>query len=600
MKDKIKDKLLNLLRIIKFFYGRYPKLTLLRDLLFAVVTVAEMLSITVAGKFLDSTVVYIEQTEIFEFMEYFNTDSFYFLSMGLVLWFALNIGSKVRQNLYEKMYDLLWADTESEILKKISNSNLQDIERPDVQKHLDFIPAYSIDNMMHSYNAFSEIISQIVRFTTAFLILHATLGWSVAILVVFVLPEVLLSHFNRKKINLYNENQVDRLKYVNSVNALGQDISKFPELRVDGTYDYLRRSRRKENMAYLDGLFERRKHFWIDKVFGSVFDQLFKYFYILYVLAYAVANKLSIGSFSALFNYVDTVYDSAFRILDTISQLDARLSYTSKYFDFINMKGFGDEHHGTRRLPEGTPSLEFQNLDFSYPDEPEKKILENINLKIEPGEKVVFFGGDGSGKSSMIKILSGLYEIVAGDYVIGDYSIRELNRGELKKKISVTFQNFVNYNFSIRDNITIGSNKKNIDRKLYERVIRSVGLRKYLKKQGIDDSEILGKAMDGKELSPGYWQRLAIARMLYRNRGIFIMDEPFTFIDGPSREKIIKNIMKFIGKKRTLIYITRNLEDLDMFDRIYYFKRGHIVEAGDWKELMKKKGNLYKQVQEIV
>ena len=117
-----------------------------------------------------------------------------------------------------------------------------------------------------------------------------------------------------------------------------------------------------------------------------------------------------------------------------------------------------------------------------------------------------------------------------------------------------------------------------------------------MKQEGIDDSLVLGKYLDGKELSPGYWQRLAIARTLYRNRDIFILDEPFTFIDSQSRDRIIRGILKFAGPDRTVILITRDTDLLDLFDRVYMLERGHIVERGTWKELVKKKGRVYKEM----
>jgi len=101
------------------------------------------------------------------------------------------------------------------------------------------------------------------------------------------------------------------------------------------------------------------------------------------------------------------------------------------------------------------------------------------------------------------------------------------------------------------------------------------------------------------DLSPGYWQRLAIARMLYRNKNIFIMDEPFTFIDSISASEILKGIFEFLGKERSLIFITRSTENLKMFDRIYYFEDGKIVEEGTWRSLMKRKGKLYHEVSSL-
>ena len=199
----------------------------------------------------------------------------------------------------------------------------------------------------------------------------------------------------------------------------------------------------------------------------------------------------------------------------------------------------------------------------------------------------------------MVKILTGLYQIQTGDYLVDGISVRELDRGELKKKISVTFQDFINYNFSVKENVVISGERKNVDKALYDNVSKVSQITDFLKKEKIGDTHILGKTFPGgKELSPGYWQRLAISRMLYRNRKIFVMDESFTFIDSESKEIILNNIMDFIGPERTLIYITRSVEDLDLFDKIYFFENGKVVESGNYKELMKNKKKFFKIAKE--
>ena len=584
-------------QVIKFFYGRYTKEVLIRDVLFVVVTISEMVGITIAGKFLDATVKVIQESNGFSIDEYIATESFFFLCISLLLWIFVAIGNKVRIYLSNNIADKVWKDTNLEILEKVSTSNLQDIEKPILQNLIEYIPNYSIPNLIFSYESFSTIVYQLARGITALVILYSHLGWSVLILVVLVLPEVLLCHFNRKLIQIYNDKQMSVLKLTNYIYyTLGMDIRNFNELRVDNTYDFLKKKFTSAKDEYLKGLFFKRKHFTIDEVFGSVTGQLFKYAYVVYLLAYTIKNKLSIGNFSALFNYVEVVYNSSFHVFNTLALLDNYLSYSSKYFDFVNHQGFGDEKPGSMKLLRKTPDLEFLKLDFAYPDQPEKKILENISFKIEAGQKVAFFGGDGSGKSSLIKLFAGLYEITSGDYLIGSYSIRELERSQLKRKISVTFQNFVNYSFSIRENITLTGEKKKVDRELYNKVIKICEIDKLIRRENITDTLKLGKYLDGKELSPGYWQRLAIARMLYRNRDIFILDEPFTFIDGPSRDRIMRGILKFAGPKRTVILISRDTDLLDMFDRIYVLERGHITEKGDWKELLKKRGKFYKEV----
>jgi ABC-type multidrug transport system fused ATPase/permease subunit len=148
---------------------------------------------------------------------------------------------------------------------------------------------------------------------------------------------------------------------------------------------------------------------------------------------------------------------------------------------------------------------------------------------------VAFVGNSGSGKTSLVKILCGLFAITAGDYVVGGYSVRELARGELKNRVSVLFQDFVRYNFTLKRNIVLSRERKKVNQTLYEKAKKISEVDVFLEKENMSEEQVLGKFLGTRELSPGHWQRLAIARMIYRNRDIMIMDEPFTFIDGPSR-----------------------------------------------------------------
>src|SRR5690606_32640506 len=120
-----------------------------------------------------------------------------------------------------------------------------------------------------------------------------------------------------------------------------------------------------------------------------------------------------------------------------------------------------------------------------------------------------------------------------------------------------------------KENITLSGEKKSINLDLYNKVKEISGVDQFMKKEKLLDEQKLGKYFtDGIEISPGYWQRIAIARMLYRNRQIFIMDEPFTYIDGPSRVEIIDGVLDFIGEDRTLIYISQNTDHLKKFDKV--------------------------------
>jgi ABC-type multidrug transport system fused ATPase/permease subunit len=599
MNEKFKEKFKTLIKVISFFYGKYTVWVLLRDILFFAITVAEMFNIAVMGKFIDSTAKLLNSglTE-FEIANYIQSESFFYLMMYLLLWIVLNIGNKIRANIYENMYEKVWSDCRYEMVEKVSKSNLQDIMDTKFQDLVAYIPAFSIDNLLLSYLGFSDILSQSIRLISALAIMFVDLRYSIFFLILFVLPEVVVGYIQRRRIRKYNAEKVDNLKLSNYLTTLALDNTYFSELRVDGTFKHIKETLQDGIDDYQKGLFTRKKHFYIDVIATSVFGQVLKYLYIIYLVGYSIIKKLTIGTFTALFNYTDVVYSSAFHMLNTIAIMSDRLSYADEFFQLMEWRGFGDIHHGHSELPKGALELEMLKLDFAYPDQPQRKVLENVNLEIKPGEKIVFYGGDSSGKSSLVKLLTGMYEIISGDYMIGGLSIRELKRGELKSRISVVFQNFINYSFSLEKNITIGLERTNVDRELFNRVLKITGLDKLVAREDITKKTRLGKYFaDGVELSPGYWQRIAIARMLYRNKDIFIMDEPFTFIDSKSKTKMIEDIIDFVGDDRILIYITRSTEDLDKFDRVYYFDKGHLVESGPWKELMSRKGKTYRKVQ---
>ena len=598
MNQKLRTKFSVLKKVVKFFYGRYTFWVLLRDILFIAITAAEMFSISIMGDFLDATAELLTSgASEFSLTDYITTDSFFYLMLMLLLWMIVNIGSKVRDNVHHNIEDKMWADCNFEIMKKVSNSNLQDVMDQNFQDLVAYVPTHSINNLMLSYLAFSDIVSQFIRLVSAVVILFVDLRWSILFLVLFVLPEVIIGHIQRKKIRNYNEKNVDNLKLIRYIFNLSLDNRFFGELRVDNTYRKLKEMFKKENEKYQKGLFYHRKHFYIDVIATSVFGQVFKYGYVIYLIGYSIAKQITIGAFSALFNYVRVVYSSAFHVLNTIAILSNRLAYTEDFFELIDWEGFGDASYGSKKIPNGSVDLMIDDLDFAYPDEPNRLVLKDITLEIKNGEKVAFYGGDSSGKSSLVKILTGMFAIHQGDYLINGISVKDLRRKELKSRISVVFQDFVNYNLTLEENITIGLARKNVDRKLLKEVLKITELDKFLKENNLDEECILGRNyVDGLELSPGYWQRVAIARMLYRNKDVFIMDEPFTFIDTGSKHKILKGVFDFMSKEQTLIYITRSAEELEAFDKIFYFDNGRLKEEGSWKELMKKRGEFYKSV----
>lgn len=592
--QKFSKKFSTLRKVLSFVYGKHAIIAVFRDFLFIVSTAAEIYSITVLGKFIDSTTQILINWDSFNLKDYITTDSFKFLILIFLLWTIVQVCSQIRSYLYTTIYEKVWSSSQAMMISKVASSNLQDVERKEFQDDLTFSPAFSIPRIIDVYDNFSIILSNSVRFISAIVIISQSMGLSSLFILLFVLPEALVIHSRRKKIREYQDNEVGKLKFLGYIQNLALTISNFLELRVNNIYSFLRRRYEEEYNEYLGGYFKNQYSFYKHKATFGILTQLFKYLYIIYVLAISVTKKLSFGTFKALYDYVDVANTSIFNVVNSISLISTNLGYIDRFFDLIEYQGFGDEYHGKERLRKGTPKLEFKNLNFAYPDDPDVRILKNLNIVVNPGEKIAFFGGDGSGKSTTVKILTGLYGVNDGEYMLDGISTKELDRGQLKKRIAVVLQDFINYHFSLKENVVISGQRKNVNAPLYDDVIKITGVEKFMKEIHIDHSALLGKTFpSGRDLSPGYWQRLAISRMLYRNKDIYIMDEPFTYIDDMSAERILDGIMRFLGDDRSMIYITRSTNFLDKFDRIYYLDKGKIVEFGSWNELMKKKGKLY-------
>lgn len=592
---KIGKNLSILKKVLHFIYSKYTYQALIRDTLCILSSFSEIASIKYLGNFIDSTVKLLRDWGNFVLEDFFLTDSFKFLMMLLILWIVSRICVQLRAYFYVVIQERILKDSKEMMINKIAMSNMEDVEKVDYQDLVTYIPSFSIGRMIEIYDNSSIIFSNIIRLLGAVLILLGTIGYSVWFIILFVLPEIASVHFRRNKIKEYRDESVGKLKYLNYIENLCFTISNFLELRVNNIYKFLKRRYNEEYSEYLKDFEYTQKNFYLDQLAFSILGQALKFGYVVYVLMISVVKRISFGTFKALYDYVDISYQSIFNIFNSVSILTVNLGYIEKFFDLIEYEGFGDVYHGKKKLSKTeVPVLEMKDLSFSYPDDPECMILKKLNIIIKPGEKIAIIGGDGAGKSSVVKILTGLYTVSSGNYSLGNILTKELDRGELKSNLSVIFQDYINYNFSVKENIVISGQRKNIDNKLYKRVSDVIELGEMKKRMDVDDNSVLGKVFpSGKDLSPGYWQRLAIARMLYRDRNISIMDEPFTYIDEVSAGRILDNIFKFLGNDKSLVYITRNSRFLERFDKVYYLERGRVVESGSWKELMKKKGRVY-------
>ncbi len=228
--------------------------------------------------------------------------------------------------------------------------------------------------------------------------------------------------------------------------------------------------------------------------------------------------------------------------------------------------------------------IQFIDVSFKYPKS-NSFALKNINLTINKGEDIAIVGHNGAGKTTLIKLLFRFYDLTSGRILIDGHDLKKINLNNWYDHMSVLFQDFGKYNFTLKENIKMGGiYKKNLNN-VKDYLIQAQGSDIIKMKRGLNQT--LGNWFeDGQDLSIGQWQKVAIARALYRNAPLLVLDEPTSNIDPQSEFKIFNNI-KSTYKNKSLIFISHRFSTVRMADRIYVLEKGHLVEEGTHEKLIK-------------
>ncbi|NGZ13493.1 cysteine/glutathione ABC transporter ATP-binding protein/permease CydC [Vibrio aestuarianus] len=239
----------------------------------------------------------------------------------------------------------------------------------------------------------------------------------------------------------------------------------------------------------------------------------------------------------------------------------------------------------------GQFDIEFSNLNFHYPDG-DQRVLNNVNLHIPAGHRVAIVGQTGSGKSTLMQLLSRYWDPQQGEIVIAGTPLKNWNESDLRKTISVVSQRVDVLNGTLRDNLAMADPTANDEQLAH--ALTQVGLTKLLEDQGLD--AWLGEG--GRQLSGGEKRRIGIARAFLHNGSILLLDEPTEGLDKQTEQQITALFKKHFANK-TVIFITHRLVELESMDAICLIEQGEIVEYGSHQALLAQQGRYYQLNQSL-
>lgn len=310
---------------------------------------------------------------------------------------------------------------------------------------------------------------------------------------------------------------------------------------------------------------------------------------ICLALFLAARGTVSIGVFGACLAAIRSVQTQMRYFLSEIGALPRLVSFAKDYYAFLDLP---EDSSGELPFPGMKNEIKLENIYFSYPNAKEPA-LKGVNLTIRKGEKLALIGENGCGKTTLTKLLLGVYPASGGSVTIDGVPLASIHKDEFWKKVSIVSQDFVTYKLTLRENVGISDPERMGDDGEIRRALEQAALPQLAE---LSPDTQMGRDFDGLELSGGQWQKLAIARGLFRDSEIIVLDEPTSALDPKIESEILTEFME-LAKDRTAVIISHRVGLCRAASRVAVMKDGRIAETGSHEELLKSR-SLYRQMWE--
>jgi ABC-type multidrug transport system fused ATPase/permease subunit len=505
-----------------------------------------------------------------------------------------SITGKLDDALQTVIYDKLELKVHTDVLKKYSSLDIQSLENPEVNRLFQVIRESYEWRIRHLIFTFGKFLTALIILSISAFILFKISPLVMLIIIVSSIPSVIANmkfgsidwgiwNADANRFRKFNLTKDFLLNKENLIEASVNNIS--PHLvgvikEILGSYHNKRRPIIKKRFFVLiltDLL----------GIAGSVFS-------VYLLITSALGGNISIGDLilgSSIFLSFSSGLGS---LLYEFSELYSSGLFMKDFNTFMNFQSIQKKGSIILKKFVTPPTIELKDVSFTYPNT-EKEILKDIDLVIEPGTKVALVGENGVGKTTLIKLLLGFYPLNSGEILINGESLINIETESWEQNIGLLTQHFNIYPaFSVEENIYFGDISKKYDRENVLSAAQKANVTDFADRYKDGFKQILSiQFKNGVDPSWGQWQRLGIARTLYKNSSIIVLDEPTSSIDTQAEYQIFENINAHT-KGKTVVYVSHRYSTVRDADLICVLKDGRIIESGNHRELMSINGEYAK------
>ena len=474
------------------------------------------------------------------------------------------------------------------IMEHASRLDLTSYEDPTFQDKLERARVQGTDRVL-MIQAAGRLVQQLVTTISMALSVCFYAPWILVALVVCIVPAFLgETHFAFLGYSL-SFAQTPARREMEYLRVLGGSKESAKELKLFGLGRYL--VDRFTNLAMrLHGetaRLARRRLFS-----GSLLTLLGTFGYYgsyAFVIYETVTGRLSMGTLILLSGAIAAASSNLQMVFSTFSTIADQALFVGDLLDFFAVKPVVLSKPNALKVPRPIrQGFEFRNVSFAYPNG--RQVLHNVNFQLAPGERIALVGENGQGKTTIVKLLTRLYDPSGGKILLDGIDLREYDQEDLWSEIGVIFQDFMRYDLTATENIAMGrieerNNQFRIrsaaQKSLAEEVIRKLP-------KGYEQQ--LGCRFDGgTDLSGGEWQKLALARAYLREAQVLVLDEPTASLDAKSEHEVFQRFAELTRGKMAML-ISHRFSTVRMADRIFVLQDGRIAEEGPHAQLMQNGG----------
>ena len=496
----------------------------------------------------------------------------------LVLLFAWKELSKFFRNILDiKLEQRLELNLNKSLMNKLSLIAVDEIEKSEFQDKLNQIkdrPHLALIELFNSSILILSTVIKVVGIAFVFFNISGILGISYLIAAIF---DILFTFLAVNKMNKMFENTSRNEREMENVIDILKNKDALYEIKVFKMKNlFLNRFEKYSSAVFkerLDTTLKSQNYLLLSSVVNIVWMGLV----ILFIVSKLLAKAIGAGDLTAIVTSASNTLDMAEDFVYEASTVSNNGYIANTLFYILSY----DERKVEKSSKYGD-EIEFSHVSFKYPGT-QKTVLHDLSFRINKDKVTAIVGENGAGKSTIIKLVAGLYEPTEGTVRISNMNPYSMSNEDISNELSIVFQDFKNYEISLRENILFGK-VGDISEDL-----RLLELDKYS-----EDTNIGKLEEDGVYLSGGENQKLALARAIQKKSDSLIFDEPTASMDPMVEAKMYDNILKVL-KSRGAIIITHRLVLSKLADDIIVLNEGRIIERGSHEELMKK-GGIYKQM----